>query len=516
MLPEDEAYERLCLQTLCEAEHLHFSQHFFKKRHNSAFIVNWHHELIADTIQEVIDGVTENVVINVAPGSSKTDLVVINLIARGLALNPRSRFLHLSYSDDLASLNSSTARDLVMSDEFQKMWPMKIADDAKAKKRWNILVDGKPAGGVYATSLGGQITGFRAGHMAPGFQGAIIIDDPLKPDDGYSPAKISAANRKLLTTVKSRKANPKTPIIVIMQRVAEHDVTGFIEDGNLTGQWKIVKIPALMDPATIEALGEKYKKKIDVTAQDDQGRVSYWPYKEPIEDLLSMERGEGKDQDGARVSRHVFATQYQQKPVALGGNMIRGQWFRRYTAATLPKIKYRNIYADTAQKTKERNDFSVFECWGMGVDGKIYILDLHRGKWEAPDLKRNAIAFWAKQKAVDADKFGHLRKLKVEDKSSGTGLIQSIKEDGKIPVDPIERTIDKVTRVMDAQPYIESGQVCIPEDEPWVLDFVKECEAFSADLSHDHDDQIDPMLDAVQDNLSTQNKMKTWARLAKG
>lgn len=71
-----------------------------------------------------------------------------------------------------------------------------------------MVVDGKKAGGVYAVSLGGQITGFRAGHMAEGWQGAIIIDDPLKVEDAYSKTNRDKANRKLLSTVKSRKANP--------------------------------------------------------------------------------------------------------------------------------------------------------------------------------------------------------------------------------------------------------------------------------------------------------------------
>ena len=153
------------------------------------------------------------------PGSSKSEMAVINLIARGLALNPNARFLHITSGDDLAFFNSQTARDIVLSDEYQAMWPLQIAEDAKAKIAWNVLIDGKKAGGVYAVSLGGQITGFRAGHMAEGFQGAIILDDILKADEAYSTSAVRAANRQLLSTVKSRKANPATPVILIMQRL---------------------------------------------------------------------------------------------------------------------------------------------------------------------------------------------------------------------------------------------------------------------------------------------------------
>ncbi len=499
----------------CEQDHLYFSRYFFKARQGIKFIVNWHHQLISDIVDDVIAGRKKNVVIQVSPGSSKTELVVINLIARGLAINPRARFLHLSGSDTLASLNSSTARDIVTSDEYQAFWPLKIADDAKAKKRWNILVDGHPAGGVYATALGGQVTGFRAGHMAEGFQGAIVIDDPIKPEDAFSRVKLDAANRKLLTTVKSRKANPDTPIILVMQRLAESDPAGFIQAGNLQGDWDIVRIPAVLSEADVARLPARYQALMPESETVD-GRRSYWPYKEPIRQLLAMERGDGTDQSGARISRHVFSSQYQQAPVALGGNIIKGEHFERYQAVTLPRIKWRKIYADTAQKTKEANDFSVFEEWGLGVDGKIYLLNLLRGKWEAPELQRRAVAFWATAKARDTALFGQVRKLMVEDKSSGTGLIQTLKlPPYNIPIEGIERDKDKLTRVMDALPYIEAHQVYLPEDAPYTNDFIAECESFSSDDSHDFDDQVDPLLDAVADLLQAGNKIRLWEALGR-
>lgn len=295
------------------ADHLFFTRYFFKLRHALKFRVNWHHQLISDAIDDVITGKTKNLCISVSPGASKTELVVISLIARGLAINPRARFLHLSGSEMLTSLNSSTAREIVTSDEYQKFWPLKISDDSKSKKRWNVEIDGQLAGGVYATAIGGQVTGFRAGHMAEGFQGAIIIDDPIKPEDAFSRSKLEQANRKLLTTVKSRKANPDTPIVVVMQRVAESDPVGFIKKGALGGDWKFITIPAIVDEEYLQHLPEKYKKLIETPEKVD-GRFSYWPYKEPLTQLLEMEKGGGTDASGQKVSRHVFSSQYQQAP----------------------------------------------------------------------------------------------------------------------------------------------------------------------------------------------------------
>lgn len=495
----------------CETDHLFFTRYFFLSRQGIKLRVNWHHVLMADVIDKLMRGEIENLILNLPPGGSKTEFVVINLMARGLAINPRARFLHLSGSDQLASLNSATTREIVMSDKFQQLWPLKIADDAKAKKRWNVEVDDQPAGGVYATSIGGQVTGFRAGHMTDGFQGCIIIDDPIKPDEAFSRVKMDRANSRLITTVKSRKANPRTPIVLVMQRIAEMDPVGFVLGGNLDGKWTTIKIPAVIDETYIKSLDPKYQALIDRTDVDGQGRMSYWPYKEPLQSLLAMERGDGADQTGAKISRHVFSSQYQQSPIQLGGNIIKGEHFTRYTV--LPQIKHRKIIADTAQKTKERNDYSVFAEYGLGIDNRLYLIELIRGKWEAPELQKRAIAFWNHCKSRDVAQMGQLREMMVEDKSSGTGLIQTIRLLNNIPIKPIERSKDKLTRVMDMLPYVELKSVCIPEGASFTNDFVAECESFTADDSHDFDDQVDTLCDAVNDMLSAGNKMKQWEQL---
>lgn len=530
MNDEDRDLKLAIIREKCEQDHLFFTRYFFKARQGFKFKVNWHHHVFADVVDKIINakpvnGRAVNYVINVPPGSSKTEEVVINFIARGIAINKYAKFLHLSYSETLAHLNSQTARDIIQSEEFQELWPVKISNDDKAKSRWNVLDEkGNKAGGVWATSLGGQITGFRAGRMVEGFQGAIIIDDPLKPEDANSKTKRDNANTVLQTTVKSRKANPETPIVVIMQRLAVNDPTGFIKEGNLkeVGEWVYINIPALIDEEYIQAnkgtfLTPKVIDLIEGSEQDEKGRFSYWPYKEPLDTLLEMEKGSHKDKDGQRTSKLVFAGQYMQAPKIIGGNIIKGEQFFRY--AHLPALRYRAIFADTAQKIKEHNDYSVFQCWGLGVDGKIYLLDLLRGKWEAPELLKRARAFWDKHKSKnwEYDNIGVLQKFWVEDKSSGTGLIQQLKSGDKnynpIPVEGIERNTDKVSRVLDAVTYIEPGLVGLPESAPFINDFIEECEAFNAQMTHDHDDQIDPMVDAIDKLLSNKNKLKQWENI---
>ncbi len=46
----------------------------------------------------------------------------------------------------------------------------------------------------------------------------------------------------------------------------------------------------------------------------------------------------------------------------------------------------------------------------------------------------------------------------------------------------------------DAAPFIASGNVVLPQDAPWLSDFLSEVAAFPAGA---HDDQLDPMFDAI-------------------
>lgn len=484
----------------CEKEHLFFTRAFFLPRMGFKFSVNWHHEYVADKIDEVIAGKVKNLVINVPPGSGKTELLT-NLIARGIARNARSRFLYLSFSQSLVEDVSATARNIVKSEDFQNLWPVKISTSTDAKSSWKTTVDGYDAGHVYSASMGGQVTGRRAGTLADeGFTGAIILDDPLKPEDAFSQTARRKANRKILNTVNSRKAKSDTPIILIMQRLHVEDPTNFVMTGNVPGEWEQISIPALIDDDYINKLPEKIQKKIPRDVERDaKGRQSYWPLKESLQSLLQLEQG-GQDKDGATVSRYTFASQYQQAPKKLGGDLVKSEWFPRYLE--LPVLKWRGIWADTAQKVKKHNDYSVFICAGLGYDNNLYIIDVKRGKWEAPALLKVAKDFINKHKDSNT-KIGKLRYMAVEDKASGTGLIQTISKETTLPIRAIQRGDDKLSRTMDVILYVEDGRVLLPAEAPWLLNYVEEIEGLTADWSHDHDDQWDPTIDAINESIAS-------------
>ena len=196
-------------------------------------------------------------------------------------------------------------------------------------------------------------------------------------------------------------------------------------------------------------------------------------------------------------NKHIFDSQYQQDPSPLGGNMFKDKYWKYYDV--LPSdIDVMRIYGDTAQKTKEHNDWSVFQLWARSRSSGIYLVDQCRGKWEAPDLESKLVEFWNAHKPTQFKPLG-AQLVKVEDKSSGSSLIQSIKRDYLIPIEAIQRNTDKVLRAMGVVKYFAAGHIHLPNDAPWVHEYKEEFSKFTPLMTHKHDDQIDPTMDAVED-----------------
>ncbi|OPC34595.1 phage terminase large subunit [Elizabethkingia miricola] len=318
---------------------LNFTRYFFKKNFGKKFIVNKHHEIICDALDRVIQGKTKRLMLNIAPRYSKTELVIKNFSSYGFAINPASKFIHLSYSSDLAMDNSSEVQGTVTSDAFQELFDLELTSESK--KKWQT----SKGGGFYAVSSGGQVTGFGAGavqeekdieededfenfipYFDSEFAGAILIDDPIKPDDAQSDQKREAVNQKFDTTIRNRVNSRDTPIIIIMQRLHMNDLCGYLQklEGVLgiddNGEWELIELPCLQT--------------------DEKGEeIALWPHKHTVDELKQM-----------RIKNpFVFETQYQQNPKPKEGLMY-DRPFRTYTSGVVPySLKMiRKNYTDVA------------------------------------------------------------------------------------------------------------------------------------------------------------------------
>ncbi|NNE58057.1 MAG: phage terminase large subunit [Hellea sp.] len=469
------------LQTLdrlaYEQNQLEFTQKFFQVREGNAFICAPYHAVIAGALNDVFAGKITRLLINIPPGYTKTQMCVIDFVARGLALNPKARFIHASYSESLVSDNSMAIKDTVLSPEYQALWNIALRPDARAKGLWKT----RQGGGFLARPAGGAITGFRAGRMEAGFTGALIIDDPLKPDDAERLLARSNVNRRWDTTFKSRLAREDIPVIVIMQRLHRDDLSGYLLRGGSGDIWDHLCLPVL-----IERGGQKrYSHGRALEHGLEAGPL--WPGKHGPDHIHKL-----------RLDSYTFAAQYMQRPSVRGGALFKKSWLHDYKIH--PDLEYRMIFADTAQKTGQEHDYSVFQCWGKEHAGnKLYLLDQIRGRWEEPDLIEVALKFWDKHASIGQPvRMGQLRAMAIEDKVSGTSLIQHLNRH-RVPVRAIPRHRDKITRARNVAPTMNNGIVHVPKKADWYGEYEVELLSFPKGV---HDDQVDPTIDAITEMSS--------------
>jgi len=273
------------------------TRYTFRHTEGRKFIVGEHHKLIAETLDKVFTGEIRRLIITIPPRYSKTEMAVKTFIAKGMAINPKSKFIHLSYSDNLALDNSERTKDIVQEEWYRELFPnVIIKKDSKAKNKW-LTTEG---GGVFARSTAGQVTGFGAGTVdeqedeflkeigqTREFSGAIIIDDPIKPEDASSAVMRDKVNNRFETTIRSRVNSRYTPIIIIMQRLHKHDLVGYLQETE-PDTWTVLSLPA-------------------ISTDENGNETPLYPFKHTIEELHKI-----RD-----ANRFVFETQYMQNPQSI-------------------------------------------------------------------------------------------------------------------------------------------------------------------------------------------------------
>lgn len=338
--------EALKLELLTSFEK--YTRAMFKAQYHRSFIVAEHHKKMFQALQDVVDGKCKRLIINIAPRYGKTELVIKSFISWCFALNPKCRFLHLSYSDILVNDNSETIRNIMQEELYTTLFPdSKLASEKGSAKRWKT----KAGGELYAVSTQGQVTGFGAGNvdldpeidkmdggnnvfvfddrtnemlssigaMSNVFQGAIVIDDPIKPEDADSDIVRERINLRFESTIRNRTNSRNTPIIIIMQRLHEHDLCGYLQEIE-PDEWTVLSLP--------------------VISKDENGEEkALWPMKHTLDELYKMRA----------INPLVFDTQYMQDPAPKEGMMYDG--FRAYKPEGLPtgtRALQRWNYTDTA------------------------------------------------------------------------------------------------------------------------------------------------------------------------
>lgn len=327
--------------------------------------------------------------------------------------------------------------------------------DTDAQDEWYLSA----GGGMYAVGSTGSIIGFGAGSVLPGFYGAIIIDDPMKAIEARSETVRQSIIDNLTGGIMTRRNGEHTPIIMIMQRLHPLDPCGWVLDN--FEDWDHLVLPCINPDGSL-----------------------LWPGRI------------GKDYlDRLRIiDPFTFYNQYQQSAKLPGGNMVKEEWWGRWTRDDLNRCRGIFFTADTAFKKTKTADYSAISVWAYGPNA-ILLYDQRHGKWEWPELVRNAKELYDLYKPRRINEL-QIGPMVIEDKASGTSLEQHLRK-AEIPtVAWSGQGMDKVFWAKQMLPGIygtngvDGKTILIPESAPWLKPFLTEAGEFAEDMSHAHDDRL--------------------------
>jgi predicted phage terminase large subunit-like protein len=430
-------------------------QAFLELNPTTEFSPNWHIEVIASELEKCRRGETKRLIINVPPRSLKSHCASIVFPAWLLGHNPSAQIICASYGQELANKLAADCRSLMVSDFYKVIFP---ATRLSSLRKPEFVTTNN--GVRFATSVNGTLTGRGADFL--------IVDDPLKPDEALSDTQRKTVNDWFDHTLFSRLNDKRNGcIIVIMQRLHEDDFVGHLIE---QGGWKLLRFPAIAEEDEVHAIETIFGQETFTR----KAGVALHPDREPIEFLEALK---------GQIGEYNFAGQYQQSPSPLGGGLIKREWFQTYVS--LPE-KFEVIFQswDTANKATELSDYCVCTTWGVKRKA-LYLLHVLRRRMEYPELKR-----MVRSQAAD---YG-ANNVIIEDKASGTQLIQELIHEGVRGVTKYAPKMDKIQRLSTASNLIENGAVFLPGSAPWLSSYIHELLTFP---NGKHDDQADSTSQAL-------------------
>ena len=423
---------------------------------------NWHHKYLCDTLQKecerIIEGKnkTKDIIVNVPFRSTKSLLVTVMFPVWCWIKDPRLRFITASYSASLSIEHATRSRDIIFSEWFKERW----GEVFVIKKAQNLKerYENTHLGGRRATSVGGTVTG-QGGDF-------LIVDDPVSPQNAASNTERENANEWYRTTFYSRLNNPKTGVrIIIMQRIHENDLSGFLLDRETRLNYNHICIPATED-------GNVKPKKLIQFYEDGY----FWKErfgKEVLDDYKTA------------LGTYGYAGQLMQTPTPIDSGMVKSSWFKisknKVENATI------NFVIDPAYTANQKNDPSALLAYTY-KDNVWQIVDCINVHKEFPELVRY-IPQW-----VQKNGYTPQSRIFVEPKASGKSIVQTlIRETGLNIREDKPPTKDKVARVQDISATLESGRVSLLAGS-WNETFLDQLSKFP---SAKHDDMVDCLVMAI-------------------
>jgi predicted phage terminase large subunit-like protein len=441
---------------------------FYELNPTATFVPNWHIEVVASALEACRHGEITRLIINQPPRSLKSHCASVAFVAFLLGHNPAAQIICASYGQELANKHALDCRTILASAWYQALFPhTRLSSERQAVQEFITT----QLGFRLSTSVGGVLTGRGADF--------IIIDDPLKPEEALSDTQRKAVNDWFDHTLYSRLNDKKKGhIILIMQRLHEDDLVGHVLG---VEPWKVIRFPAIAEENETHVIQTLFGPR----RFERRAGEALHPEREPLEVLQHIREAQGE---------YNFAGQYQQAPAPFGGGMVKAEWFKIYAANDLP-AKFEMTFQswDTANKPTELSDYSVCTTWGV-KEKHVYLLHVLRKRLDYPELKRAV--------REQAEAFSP-HTILIEDKASGTQLIQELVGEGMQAIKKYEPTMDKTMRMHSVTSTIENGFAHLPDKAAWLGEYLHELTSFPKGKYDDQADSTSQALDWFKQECMT-------------
>ena len=458
LLPEEEQAKFLPLiESLNLAEEREVAQTDFLSFVKSmwpGFIYGRHHALMAQKFEDIANGKSRRLIINMPPRHTKSEFASYLLPAWFLGKFPDKKIIQCSNTAELAVGFGRKVRNLVSSEVYSKIFPnVNLRADSKAAGRWATNANGD----YFAIGVGGTVTGKGAD--------LLIIDDPHSEQEAALAASDPSVFDKVFewyTSGPRQRLQPGGSIVLVMTRWAKRDLTGKIcqsivdRDGDV---WDIISLPAILPTGK-----------------------PLWPEFWSLDELSKLRE---------ELPLPKWQAQYQQEPTSEQGAIVKREWWQVWEEDRPPPCEFIIQSWDTAFTKNERSDYSACTTWGVFYKEEdqsqpnVILLDALKERLEFPELKKRALEMYQEW---EPDAFI------VEAKASGAPLIYELRSMG-IPVQEFTpvRGNDKITRINSVADLFASGKIWAPRKR-WAEEVIEEMAAFP---NSDHDDLVDSATQAL-------------------
>jgi predicted phage terminase large subunit-like protein len=480
---------------LCERSLAEFLKQAWPWFDSSPYTHSWHIDAICEHLEAVSRGEIRRLLVNIPPRHSKTNIVAIAWPCWTWArkadpnfplVGPGTRFLCASYGANKAQQDGVTARRLIGSEWYQRLWGkrVRIQKDRDNQEQYDTSAGGSRISTGIPESLG---------------KGGIIriIDDPVKTDEVESEKVMDSIIRAYDEVWSTRSNNAMLGAeVIIMQRLGERDLSGHVLERS---GWVHLCLPARYEPQRHCSTRLGWE---DPRTEDGEPLA---PDRFPETAMRRLER---------EVGPIAWAGQYQQRPEPRGGNIIKRDWWQVWppegdedswvrplmdefgeqaykdgtpqTYTLFPDFEYVMVSFDGAYTTKEENDWSALTIWGAfthrGRKG-IMLIGAERVRMELHELVTRLKEVCGRRKAD---------MLIIEAKATGISVGQEIRRlmrgpEWQIVLSNPEK--DKVARLHSVVPMFSSGMIYAPRRK-WADAVIDEVTSFPKGKWDDYCDTV--------------------------